>query len=239
VASKGSEQDRLAAKRRARRTSRHEHTREEILEAARKVVLKLGIGATTLEAVANEAGMSKTALYYYFPSKDALLFEVTFEISATLSQKIHDAVAKQPDGGGALRALIGTTVRTYGDRIDDFRLTFFFGQVAAPGTVRVKAEQLARIRPLNEIAFAETARKIAEGGTNKAGVDPRLMTFLAQMAAFGVLTMKGMVESLGDPLLYSDEQMIEALAAIFATAAEPADQGRATKKAGLETPPFQ
>jgi len=33
--------------------------------------------------------------------------------------------------------------------------------------------------------------------------------------------MKGMVESFGDPLLYSDEQLVEAFAKVFAAAAAP------------------
>ena len=47
------------------------------------------------------------------------------------------------------------------------------------------------------------------------------MAFLAYLAAIGLLTMKGMVESLDDPLLYSDEQLIEGFARIFEAAAAP------------------
>ena len=36
-----------------------------------------------------------------------------------------------------------------------------------------------------------------------------------------MLTMKGMVESVDDPLKYSDEQLIEGFARVFAAAAEP------------------
>ena len=41
------------------------------------------------------------------------------------------------------------------------------------------------------------------------------------MAAVGVLTMKGLVERFDDPLLYTDEEMIDALAKIFEAAATP------------------
>jgi hypothetical protein len=47
------------------------------------------------------------------------------------------------------------------------------------------------------------------------------MAFLAHLAAIGLLTMKGMVESLGDPLRYSDEQLIEGFARVFEAAASP------------------
>ncbi len=45
------------------------------------------------------------------------------------------------------------------------------------------------------------------------------MAFLAYLAAIGLLTMKGMVESVGDPLLYSDEQLIDGFARVFEAAA--------------------
>ena len=62
----------------ARRERRRNRSREEILTAARTVLLREGIAGITLDAVAKEVGVSKTALYYYFPSKDALLFELVY-----------------------------------------------------------------------------------------------------------------------------------------------------------------
>ncbi|MCC6897803.1 MAG: helix-turn-helix transcriptional regulator [Polyangiaceae bacterium] len=41
------------------------------LDAARRVLLRNGLPATTLEAVAKEVGLTKAALNYYYPSKDA------------------------------------------------------------------------------------------------------------------------------------------------------------------------
>ena len=46
-----------------------------------------------------------------------------------------------------------------------------------------------------------------------------MMAFLAYLSAIGLLTMKGMVESVDDPLIYSDDQMIEAFGKIFEAAA--------------------
>lgn len=45
------------------------------------------------------------------------------------------------------------------------------------------------------------------------------MAFLAHLAAIGILTMKGMVESLDDPLLYTDAQLVEGFARILEAAA--------------------
>ncbi len=207
-------------RRRERQERRRERSREEILDAARAVILRGGIAAATLDAVAREVGVSKAALYYYYPSKDALLFELIFGALETHARSVHDAVAQADDGAAALGALVRQSVEGFAPHLDDFRLAFLYGQVASPGAVHFDAQQFARIRPLNTLILAGTVEKLAAGeGPGRAGVEPRLMAFLAYLAAIGTLTMKGMVESMDDPLVYTDEQLIDGLARIFAAAA--------------------
>jgi AcrR family transcriptional regulator len=208
----------------ARRERRRERSREEIVDAARRVLLRNGIAATTLDAVAKEVGLTKAALYYYYPSKDALLFEIVYGAVEAQSRAVHDAVAEAKNGGEALRAIVRETVHTFASRLDDFRLTFLNGQIAGPGAVRLGPEQFARIRPLNDLAYSGAAKILADEWKQRrgrAGVEPRLMAFLASVASIGLLTMKGMVESVGDPLLYSDEQLIDGLARVFEAAVAP------------------
>jgi AcrR family transcriptional regulator len=208
----------------ARRERRRERSREEIVAAARRVLLEKGIAGTTLDAVAEEVGLTKAALYYYYPSKDALLFEIMYATLDMQTAAVGDAVGRVASGGEALRAIIAETVRAFAPRLDDFRLTFLHGQVAKPGTVRITKEQLARIRPLNDRTYGGAAKLLAQEwkrDKGRAGVEPRLMAFLAGAAAIGLLTMKGLVESFDDPLLYTDEQLIEGFARIFEAAAAP------------------
>ncbi len=46
---------------------------EELLHAAHQVVMRDGIARLTLDLVAREAGVSKGAVLYYFPTKNALI----------------------------------------------------------------------------------------------------------------------------------------------------------------------
>ena len=46
---------------------------DEVLDAALELFLEKGFAATKVEDVATRAGLSKGAIYLYFPSKDALL----------------------------------------------------------------------------------------------------------------------------------------------------------------------
>ena len=63
-------------KREARNKRRRDQTRAEILDTARDAILRSGLAGFTLAAVAEELALTKPALYYYFDSKEALLFEL-------------------------------------------------------------------------------------------------------------------------------------------------------------------
>ncbi len=49
-------------------------TRESLLQAANRVILRDGSGKLTLDAVAREANVSKGGLLYHFKNKEALIF---------------------------------------------------------------------------------------------------------------------------------------------------------------------
>ena len=205
-----------AASRLARQQRRRDRSREEILDAARKVLLRSGVAAMTLEAVASEAGISKTGLYYYFSSKDVLVFELVFSTLEGHAQAVQAGVAEAKSGGEALGAIVRETVQAYAMRMDDFRLAFMFGQVAGSAGIRWSAEQFARIRPLNAMIFSGAATLVEKEHAIGGKIEPRLLAFLAYLSALGLLTMKGMVEAQGDPLIYSDERLIDGFTQLFA-----------------------
>src|SRR5437867_3447431 len=56
--------------------------RAEILDAAKQLFVEHGCDATTIRRIAGRVGISSTALYVYFPDKNAILTEIcdaTFE----------------------------------------------------------------------------------------------------------------------------------------------------------------
>lgn len=77
-----------------------------ILDAAERVALRDGVGRVTLDAVAREAGLSKSGLIHHYASKDLLL-------TALVQRKVADwwlacsaAMAQQQGRGAATRGLI-------------------------------------------------------------------------------------------------------------------------------------
>lgn len=51
--------------------------RQQIIEAAARIIVQKGIEKTSLTDIAAEAGISKGSLYYYYASKDDLIFDIT------------------------------------------------------------------------------------------------------------------------------------------------------------------
>ena len=64
--------------------------RAEILEAALRSFREKGYYATTLDDIAERVGVRKTALYHYYPDKQALLFECHRESIAELDRIIAE-----------------------------------------------------------------------------------------------------------------------------------------------------
>ncbi len=68
---------------------------ERINSAAQSVFLKKGLSNTTMQDIAAEAGISRTALHYYFRNKDKL-FETFFTVAINNTiPKINETISKE------------------------------------------------------------------------------------------------------------------------------------------------
>ena len=74
--------------------------RDRILQAAERVFTTIGYGATTMEEIAQAAGMSKKTLYGVFPDKRGLFTALIGDIDLYPSTRMHDTRA---DSREALR----------------------------------------------------------------------------------------------------------------------------------------
>ena len=61
--------------------------RPQIIEAALKVIAEYGIENSTLDLVANEAGMSKGGVVHYFSTKDELIRDAMLEFYGRIFQR--------------------------------------------------------------------------------------------------------------------------------------------------------
>jgi AcrR family transcriptional regulator len=75
-------------------TRRGPETREAIHEAAIELFARLGYHATSMRALASEAGIQPAAIYHWYPSKEAILVELQDDFMERLTEKVVAAIAR-------------------------------------------------------------------------------------------------------------------------------------------------
>jgi AcrR family transcriptional regulator len=85
-------------------------TREILLDAACRLVLRQGVAQLTLDAVAAAAGVSKGGLLYHFPSKEALIQGMVEHLLNETGKRIAGETSQAADAPGKwVRAYVRTT----------------------------------------------------------------------------------------------------------------------------------
>jgi AcrR family transcriptional regulator len=207
--------------REARIERRRDQTRTEILDTARDAILRRGLAGFTLAEVAEELALTKPALYYYFDSKEALLFEVLLREWVESAAEVQAAVEATASGADAVVQLMRTVFNRYRDRLELFMLHYRLGPGGEFAGI-VGAEELERIHPINDMLYggAETRlRADRRAGRFPKNRDPRRFAFTAHMAVVGLLNMKAISVSADDPLIHSDDDLIDDLCRTFRDAA--------------------
>jgi AcrR family transcriptional regulator len=168
---------------RVRRRPRAE-TRGELLDAAARVFARQGFHAASVEAVSEEAGFSRGALYSNFKSKEDLFLALWEERIERRRRELREVVQ---DAGGPKEGLAPASANvmdTLGRERDWFLLYFEFALHAARDPAF--ARRFERVR---EQGLADLAAGIAEG-LEKAGLesslDPAELALALKALSYGV-----------------------------------------------------
>lgn len=81
----------------ARRRAQAEETRERILAAAIVLIGERGYAATSIEALCQQAGVVRTAIYWHFGSKDGLVVPVVERVASAWIEEIQKSVYLEGD----------------------------------------------------------------------------------------------------------------------------------------------
>jgi AcrR family transcriptional regulator len=98
--------------------------RAEILTAAKQLFVREGYAATTIRRIAATVGISSTALYVYFPDKDAILAEISDATFAGLIVELDEVLRNSPDPLSALAKSLERYIRFGLDHPNEYELTF-------------------------------------------------------------------------------------------------------------------
>ncbi|WP_204056174.1 TetR/AcrR family transcriptional regulator [Microbispora corallina] len=100
-----------------KRAERGQATREHLVAVATRLLAERGYEDTSIEAVLQESGVSRGALYHHFPGKDAL-FEAALEaVERDIAERTVAATEGIADPVAALRAGCLAWVRLAGEPV--------------------------------------------------------------------------------------------------------------------------
>jgi len=103
--------------------AKRQRRRVEILHAALRAFRERGYHGTTLDDMAEQLGIRKTALYHYFPDKEAILYACHRESLAELSRILAGARARESPPE-RLAYVIREHVRVMTDTLEGSPLAF-------------------------------------------------------------------------------------------------------------------
>ena len=112
-----------------RRVEQQQETRQRLLHAGRRLFADVGFAATSLEAVSEAAGCSKTAVYKHFPNKDELFLTLMEQEALRQLDQVRAAAAHEP--GAVLDAFVGWDAKSEGARGLNAAATEFMARAAA------------------------------------------------------------------------------------------------------------
>jgi len=146
--------------------------RDAILQAGLSQFAKYGIHGATLEHIAECAGVSKTNLLYYFPSKDVLYIEVLKQILSIWLAPLR-AFRRDLEPLAAIGEYIRPKMEVSRDYPEASRL---FCMEMLQGAPLLMGELAGDVRPLVEEKSAIVAAWVAQG--KLAPVDPHHLIFM-------------------------------------------------------------
>jgi AcrR family transcriptional regulator len=92
----------------------------QLLAIARRLFAQKGYDATSMRDIAEAAQITKAALYYYFPNKDALYERVVIESMAALLGEVQVAVARVRTPTERVRAFLRASAESMDQRRDQW-----------------------------------------------------------------------------------------------------------------------
>jgi AcrR family transcriptional regulator len=170
--------------------------RAEILAAAARMFLQLGIENVSTRRIAQEVGISQTSLYVYFPNKAALLEVLCDQCFIKLVELSRTPEAQAGTPLERLRWLMRTYVRFGVEHSDEYRLSFMIKhqQQAGKGPEDIAAflepgfprESL----PPGLRCFMDLQDRVNElARTGQLRLDPQLAAQIIWSAGHGLVTL--------------------------------------------------
>lgn len=185
-----------------------------IVDAAMRVLARQGYARTSLMDIANEVGMSKGAVHYHFPTKEALMGQVLQTACDTVATRTRDAWTEGGNPLEALRSAIRVMWRARAELSDEAKVVAdLLAQSLHEQSLRPPLAQYYRF------ASAQVEEHLA-AHLNALGLQPKLHISKIPRVLHAMLDGL-LMQKIADPDAINEEFVIEALETIAAALFEP------------------
>jgi AcrR family transcriptional regulator len=134
-------------------------TERKILEAARKVFISKGMHGARMQEIADEAGINKALLHYYFRSKDKLFQAIFRETFQELMPKAMGIFQEEGTFEDKLRLFVSNYIDTISK--NHFLPVFVFNEINQ--NPEMLTEFVDALKPLQQVVAAELQKMVTSG----------------------------------------------------------------------------
>lgn len=184
------------------------------MQAVRRVFEASGVDGITADAVAEQAGISKASVFYYFDSMEQIFAELIASEMDAQATTLIEAVDSAGDGPSALGAAVRAVYLRYAEQPERWKLISALPQMRGGEAVGIGGRYVAdRIDP-GMIRFVDAVeRKFQQ--THPHVADPRQLAVAAHMSAIGALSLVHIMHAVGGGLRDDPTQLVERLASML------------------------
>lgn len=161
--------------------------RAELLAAAEKIFTVAGYEGATIRKIADEVGVSSTALYMYFQDKSQIMLEICVHALEQLYHRLEAITAAKSDPLTKVRGVLEVMMRFGFEQPTAYQLLY----CVAPKDINERRNEV--IAPLSRSCFMRTQQAveaaIAEGQLRQ-DMPPRAMTEALIASCHGLIGMR-------------------------------------------------
>lgn len=163
----------------------NDERRERVLDAAQKLFLKFGYDKTTVSDIAEEAGISKGAIYLHFHSKESVMDALILREGDRVRSDMMRMLAEDPQGGTLFNIYRYGLVALANN---DLMRAFYSRRKAVFGDLMKRLEpKIADAESRN--LSVEFVRQYQMAGLIRPELDPSAVAFLFMVMRYGLLTI--------------------------------------------------
>ncbi len=105
-----------------RRNSQYQKRLSSVLRAASKVIARDGFEGASVREVAAKAKIGLSGIYYYFESKDELLYALQHHAFSTLIESLQEKLAQLSSPEDRLKAVFDNHFQYFANNMDDLKV---------------------------------------------------------------------------------------------------------------------